>query len=61
MPMERVTLRIPKQQIEEVEQMVDTGEFPNRSGAIRSAVRDMLNEQDGERDERSRNRDWATV
>ncbi len=61
MPMERVTLRIPKQQIEEVEQMVDTGEFPNRSEAIRSAVRDMLNEQDGERDERSRNRDWATV
>ena len=61
MPMERVTLRIPKQQIEEVEQMVDTGEFPNRSEAIRSAVRDMLNEQDGERDEHSRNRDWATV
>ena len=59
--MERVTLRIPKQQIEEVEQMVDTGEFPNRSEAIRSAVRDMLNEQDGERDEHSRNRDWATV
>ena len=59
--MERVTLRIPKQQIEEVEQMVDTGEFPNRSEAIRSAVRDMLNEQDGERDERGRNRNWAKV
>jgi len=43
--MERVTLRIPKQQIDEVEQMVETGEFPNRSEAIRSAVRDMLNEQ----------------
>ncbi|MDB2294862.1 ribbon-helix-helix domain-containing protein [Halorubrum ezzemoulense] len=54
--MERVTLRIPKQQIDEVEQMVETGEFPNRSEAIRSAVRDMLNEQDGERDERGRNR-----
>jgi len=60
--MERVTLRIPKQQIDEVEQMVETGEFPNRTGeAIRSAVRDMLNEQDGERDERSRNRNWAKV
>ncbi|ACM56126.1 ribbon-helix-helix domain-containing protein [Halorubrum lacusprofundi] len=59
--MERVTLRIPKQQIDEVEQMVETGEFPNRSEAIRSAVRDMLNEQDGERDERSRNRNWAKV
>ncbi len=61
MPMERVTLRIPKQQIDEVEQMVETGEFPNRSEAIRSAVRDMLNEQDGDRDERSRNRNWAKV
>ncbi|MDZ5812460.1 ribbon-helix-helix domain-containing protein [Halorubrum sp. AD140] len=59
--MERVTLRIPKQQIDEVEQMVETGEFPNRSEAIRSAVRDMLNEQDGERDERARNRNWAKV
>jgi Arc/MetJ-type ribon-helix-helix transcriptional regulator len=44
--MERVTLRIPKQQIEEVERMVETGEYPNRSEAIRSAVRDMLDEQD---------------
>ena len=62
--MERVTLRIPKQQIDEVEQMVETGEFPNRSEAIRSAVRDMLNEQDDERDERDergRNRSWAKV
>ena len=61
MTMERVTLRIPKQQIDEVERMVETGEFPNRSEAIRSAVRDMLNEQDGEREERSRNRSWAKV
>ena len=59
--MERVTLRIPKQQIDEVEQMVETGEFPNRSEAIRSAVRDMLSEQDGEADEHGRNRSWAKV
>ena len=63
--MERVTLRIPKQQIEEVEQMVEMGEFPNRSEAIRAAVRDMLNEQldDGrerEHERRSRKR-WAKV
>ncbi|QLD86080.1 ribbon-helix-helix protein, CopG family [Natronomonas halophila] len=57
--MERVTLRIPKQQIEEVERMVDTGEFPNRSEAIRSAVREMLNEQDAE--SRDSNRPWAKV
>jgi Arc/MetJ-type ribon-helix-helix transcriptional regulator len=55
--MERVTLRIPKQQIEEVEQMVETGEFPNRSEAIRSAVREMLNEQ--EDGDRRKGRKWA--
>jgi antitoxin ParD1/3/4 len=56
--MERVTLRIPKQQIEEVERMVDTGEFPNRSEAIRSAVREMINEQPESRDDEQR-RPWA--
>ena len=63
--MERVTLRIPKQQIEEVEQMVETGEFPNRSEAIRSAVREMLNEQAENTGERTRGerskRSWAKV
>jgi len=60
--MERVTLRIPKQQIEEVEQMVETGEFPNRSEAIRSAVREMLNEHDRGRDrDRKNERPWAKV
>ena len=43
--MERVTLRIPKQQIEEVEHMVELGEYPNRSEAIRAAVREMLAEE----------------
>jgi Arc/MetJ-type ribon-helix-helix transcriptional regulator len=60
--MERVTLRIPKQQIEEVEQMVETGEFPNRSEAIRSAVREMLNEQRENRESSTGNkRSWAKV
>jgi Arc/MetJ-type ribon-helix-helix transcriptional regulator len=61
--MERVTLRIPEQQIEEVEEMVDTGEFPNRSEAIRAAVRDLINEHgDEERSrERGRKRSWAKV
>ncbi|MFT4891726.1 MAG: antitoxin ParD1/3/4 [Halobacteriales archaeon] len=58
--MERVTLRIPKQQIEEVEQMVETGEFPNRSEAIRSAVREMINEQ-ADRSSESGKRTWAKV
>ena len=59
--MERVTLRIPKQQIEEVERMVETGEFPNRSEAIRSAVRDMINEQGDTRETTTGKRSWAKV
>ena len=43
--MERVTLRIPKQQIEAVERMVETGKYPNRSEAIRAAVRELIEEQ----------------
>ncbi len=43
--MERVTLRIPKQQIEQVERMVESGQYPNRSEAIRAAVRDMIEEE----------------
>lgn len=42
--MERVTLRIPDQQLKGVEERVDAGEFPNRSEAIRAAVRDFLSE-----------------
>ena len=61
MHMERVTLRIPKQQIEEVEQMVETGEFPNRSEAIRSAVREMINEQGDATESGRRKRTWAKV
>ena len=57
--MERVTLRIPKQQIDEVERMVDTGQFPNRSEAIRAAVREMINEQEAETTDE--NRPWARV
>ena len=59
--MERVTLRIPKQQIDEVEQLVETGEFPNRSEAIRSAVREMINEQSESSQENSSKRNWAKV
>jgi antitoxin ParD1/3/4 len=55
--MERVTLRIPKQQIEEVEQMVELGEYPNRSEAIRAAVREMVAEEG--RDERSPKQPFA--
>ena len=43
--MDRVTLRIPEQQIEAVEQLVETGQYPNRSEAIRSAVRELVDEE----------------
>jgi antitoxin ParD1/3/4 len=57
-----VTLRIPEQQIEEVERMVETGQFPNRSEAIRSAVREMLNERATHRDaQQTQERPWAKV
>lgn len=57
--MERVTLRIPKQQVEAVEELVETGEYPNRSEAIRSAVRELVDEQDdSDRSRRERN-GWA--
>ncbi|WP_136590566.1 ribbon-helix-helix domain-containing protein [Salinigranum halophilum] len=59
--MERVTLRIPKEQIEKVERMVETGEFPNRSEAIRAAVREMINEQGETRESASGKRTWARV
>ena len=58
--MERVTLRIPKQQIEEVERMVETGQYPNRSEAIRSAVREMINKEEESQDTRQK-RNWAKV
>ena len=42
--MERVTFRVPEKKIEEVDALVDEGEFPNRSEAIRQAVRDLIRE-----------------
>ncbi len=59
--MERVTLRIPEQQIEEVERMVETGQFPNRSEAIRAAVREMLDERGVNQDTQRPERSWAKV
>jgi len=59
---ERVTIRIPKKQIEEVEHMVEAGKFPNRSEAIRAAVREMLSEQQKvSRDSTQKRRSWAEI
>ncbi len=40
--MERVTFRATESQLAEVEALVDAGEFPNRSEAIREAVRQLV-------------------
>lgn len=44
--MDRVTLRMPVEQIEAIDERVDAGEFPSRSEAIRHGVRVVL---EGER------------
>ncbi len=40
--MQRITLRLPEQQINLLQQMVDSGEYPNVSEAVRAAVRDLV-------------------
>jgi len=39
---ERITLRLPKQQLELIDELVSAGEFPSKSEAIRAAVRDLV-------------------
>ena len=40
--MQRITLRLPDQQIEMLQQMVEAGEFPTVSEAVRDAVRQLI-------------------
>jgi len=42
MMMQRITLRLPEQQINLLQLMVDSGEFPNVSEAVRAAVRELV-------------------
>jgi antitoxin ParD1/3/4 len=39
--MEPVRFRLPKTQLDKIDQMVEEGEFPNRSEAIRQAIREV--------------------
>jgi antitoxin ParD1/3/4 len=39
---ERVTLRLPQQQVELLNSLVSAGEFPSKSEAIRAAVRELV-------------------
>ena len=40
--MQRITLRLPEQQICLLQQMVDSGRYPNVSEAVRAAVREPV-------------------
>jgi antitoxin ParD1/3/4 len=40
--MQRITLRLPEQQINLLQQMVDSGEYPNISESVRAAVRELV-------------------
>jgi len=42
--MKRVTLRVPDEQVDELDDHVDRGRYPNRSEAIRTAIRDLLDD-----------------
>jgi Arc/MetJ-type ribon-helix-helix transcriptional regulator len=41
----KITIRLPLEYIEQIDLLVDLDDFPNRSEAIRAAVRDMLYER----------------
>jgi len=41
-PAERVTVRIPSETVEKLQELVDTGEYANISDAVRAAVDEFL-------------------
>ena len=43
--MQRVTIRLPEQQMKMIEMLVEYGEFPSTSEAIRTAIRDMIDQR----------------
>lgn len=43
--MQRVTIRLPEQQLKMIDLMVDQGEFPSASEAIRTAIRDLIDQR----------------
>ena len=43
--MKRVTLRLPEQQLKMIDMFVEFGEFPSASEAIRTAIRDLIDQR----------------
>lgn len=48
--MERITFRTTPKQKSEIEALVESGEYPNRSEVIRAAVREKLSDADAAAD-----------
>ncbi|HJJ55837.1 MAG TPA: ribbon-helix-helix domain-containing protein, partial [Methanocorpusculum sp.] len=40
--MYRITIRLPQQQVEQIEALVNAGEFPTVSEAVRYAIREFI-------------------
>jgi Arc/MetJ-type ribon-helix-helix transcriptional regulator len=38
----KITLRLPQEFLDEIDYLVEVDDFPNRSEAIRTAIRDLL-------------------
>ena len=43
--MKRITLRLPEQQLKMIDMFVEYGEFPSASEAIRTAIRDLIDQR----------------
>lgn len=54
--MERVTVRIPDEQVDALEDLVEQGEYPTKSEAVREAIRDLFDEKDSDVDTSSQQR-----
>ena len=39
---QRITIRLPEQQLRKIDLMVDYGDFPSASEAIRTAIREFI-------------------
>ncbi|MCS4541282.1 MAG: ribbon-helix-helix domain-containing protein [Euryarchaeota archaeon] len=40
--MERITIRLPRRQVEQIDLLVQDGEYTSKSEAIRQAIRELL-------------------
>jgi Arc/MetJ-type ribon-helix-helix transcriptional regulator len=43
--MQRITIRLPEQQLKKIDLMVDFGDFPSASEAIRTAIREFIDQR----------------